>query len=157
MFQARLPSSRARWGSISQITPLMLTRSSHIDWLKVIFLVEAKTAVRLGSTSWFADVGLDKSDSIGGLLYFFLFSFFFFLKQKTTLSERWLEKWLHWLLKDNEFLPLETESQVQGYHIPTTNMKTCCVIKLEDEMNGASRFTVSVLLQLLNPESWWFL
>lgn len=47
----------------------MLTRQFQIDWLKVTFLGEAETAVRLGIRYWFADVGLSTGDSTLGLLF----------------------------------------------------------------------------------------
>ena len=45
----------------------MLTKKFQIVWLKVTFLGEVETAVRLGVKSWFADVELSTSDSILGL------------------------------------------------------------------------------------------
>ena len=42
-----------------------------VIWFKITFLGEAKTAVRLGMKSWFADVGLGTSDSLLGLLFLF--------------------------------------------------------------------------------------
>ena len=37
---------------------VLLTRQFQTDWLKVTFLQEVETAVRLGIKSWFGDVGL---------------------------------------------------------------------------------------------------
>ena len=48
-------------------TSLVLTKKFQIVRLKVTFLGEVETAVRLGVKSWFADVGLSTSDSILGL------------------------------------------------------------------------------------------
>lgn len=37
----------------------------QINWLKITFLGEATTAIRLGTKSWFADWGPSTSDSLG--------------------------------------------------------------------------------------------
>lgn len=68
LFQARSPSFGGRQGSIRQMTSLVLTGLFQIDWLNVTFLGEAETAVRLGTESWFAHVGLCTCNSIWGLL-----------------------------------------------------------------------------------------
>lgn len=41
-----------------QITSLILIRKFQTDWLKILLLGEAETAVVLGIRFWFADVGL---------------------------------------------------------------------------------------------------
>ena len=71
MFKARSTSFGGWKGFLEQITSLVLTRLFQIDWLKVTFLAEGETAVRLGIKSWFADMGLSTSDSIWGLLPLF--------------------------------------------------------------------------------------
>lgn len=59
--------------SIRWITSLLLTGYFPIDWLKFTFLGRAATAVRLGLKSGFADLGLNTSDSILGLLSLLFF------------------------------------------------------------------------------------
>ena len=51
----------------------MQTRKFKIVWLKLPSLGEVEIAVRLGVKSWFADVGLSRSDSTLGLFFFFFF------------------------------------------------------------------------------------
>lgn len=56
---------------MGQIISLVLTRSFHVDRLKVTALQEVETAIRLVIKSWFVDVGLSTSDSIWCLLFLF--------------------------------------------------------------------------------------
>ena len=74
LFQAESPYLGGQWRSIRQISLLVLTRKFQTDWLKVTFLGEVETAIRLGIQSSFADVGPSTSDSILGLLFLSFFS-----------------------------------------------------------------------------------
>ena len=71
LFQARSPSFGRRQGSIRWVTSQVLARKFQTGLVKITFLGEAETAVRLGIRSWFADMGLSTSDSILGLLSLF--------------------------------------------------------------------------------------
>lgn len=71
MSQAVCPSYRGREGCLGQMTSLALTRKFQINGLRVPFLGEADSAIRLGLPSWFADMGFGTSDSIWSLLSLF--------------------------------------------------------------------------------------
>lgn len=67
------PARSAFWGrlgSIRQMASLVLTRQLQPDRLKVTYLGEAETTIRLGIKSWFADRGVSTIDSVRGLLSF---------------------------------------------------------------------------------------
>ena len=70
LFQARSPSFWGRYGSMLQITSLVLTRKFQTDWLKVTVLGEAEIVVRLSIKIWSADMVLSTSDFIWGPLSF---------------------------------------------------------------------------------------
>ena len=80
------PARSAFWGrleSIRQMASLVLTRQLQPDRLKVTYLGEAETAIRLGIKSWFAGfvaAGLSTSASTLGLFFCF---FVFFLTVAT--------------------------------------------------------------------------
>lgn len=58
LFQQGHPLLGEGLGSIRQMTSLVPTRLFQMDWLKVVFLEEAETAIRLDIKSQFADVKL---------------------------------------------------------------------------------------------------
>ena len=68
LFLARLPSFGRRQWSVWWITSLVLAGKFQTRLVKITFLGEAETAVRLGIKSWFVDVGFSTGDSILGLL-----------------------------------------------------------------------------------------
>lgn len=55
--QSHLPSVEGR-GPITPITLLVLLRKFCTHWFKIPLLREAESKIRLGSKSWFADLGL---------------------------------------------------------------------------------------------------
>lgn len=55
---------------MGQIISLVLTRSFHVDRLKVTPLQEVETAIRLVIKSWLFDVGLSTNDSIWACCFF---------------------------------------------------------------------------------------
>lgn len=67
LFRARSPSFWGSKGCFRRVTPLVLTKWLQTDWLKTTGPGEAGYTARLGTKSWFADMGLSPWDSILGL------------------------------------------------------------------------------------------
>lgn len=61
----------ATQGSITQITSVVLTRTFQTDWLKITFLGEAETLVKLSIKSQFGDLGLAQVTPFGDCCFFF--------------------------------------------------------------------------------------